>query len=470
MVKGAIRMAISVTCPACGTQAKAADSAAGRKGRCKKCGGIIAIPSLAATAELGQTKDAKGRLPVLAKAENTATLSASRPAAASANFGSDPSTASPHVGRSLTSTGGETKTQSAISETGKRRALRLLQNRKVQVGLGVVVIVALSLGYALFYPHGWEAENHDRVVALSQRATALATDGKLQDASVAYDQLFEFLSYHEYEVHGSDLKDIIKSAHSARDRIDVTIAEQKKLERDAQYSRNAERSRHEQEAESAARDRQAKLDRQTANIFRATELGYKDRIIELLKNFPELVNQKTSNYSSDSATFVHLFDGYTPLFFSPNIDIAELLIKYGADVNYKGGLGNLTPLHLVAQRCDLKMAEVLVRHGANLNARDSFDRTPFYYAEERLDKDDSDQQCLDMLKYLVSQGADVREDVSNIVEIYASHWKDGDSTRKIEFLLSLLDLNARRETCQRVYKKVVVLEGKKALAKLFESN
>jgi DNA-directed RNA polymerase subunit RPC12/RpoP len=43
-------MAISVTCDACGARFKAPDAAAGKKGKCSKCGAKILVPELAPVA------------------------------------------------------------------------------------------------------------------------------------------------------------------------------------------------------------------------------------------------------------------------------------------------------------------------------------------------------------------------------------------------------------------------------------
>jgi hypothetical protein len=41
-------MSIPVTCPSCGHQTKAPDTAAGKRGKCPKCGGVVQVPSDAA--------------------------------------------------------------------------------------------------------------------------------------------------------------------------------------------------------------------------------------------------------------------------------------------------------------------------------------------------------------------------------------------------------------------------------------
>src|SRR5688500_11868383 len=50
-------MSIKVTCNACGQTATAPDSAAGARGRCRKCGGVVKVPT-ARGAELSCAGDA----------------------------------------------------------------------------------------------------------------------------------------------------------------------------------------------------------------------------------------------------------------------------------------------------------------------------------------------------------------------------------------------------------------------------
>lgn len=54
----------------------------------------------------------------------------------------------------------------------------------------------------------------------------------------------------------------------------------------------------------------------------------------------------------------------------------ELLLDYGADVNARGGGDKVTPLHLVASRLKWILCGMLIERGADLDAKDKFGAKP----------------------------------------------------------------------------------------------
>lgn len=102
--------------------------------------------------------------------------------------------------------------------------------------------------------------------------------------------------------------------------------------------------------------------------------------------------------------------GHDPLYhaagaFAPGLEtdgrsVVELLIQYGANVNGASGPGRLTPLHAVARRGTVAIAEALLKSGADIEARDSKGETPLRRAvncgQER------------MVRVLLAHGANAR--------------------------------------------------------------
>ncbi len=56
--------------------------------------------------------------------------------------------------------------------------------------------------------------------------------------------------------------------------------------------------------------------------------------------------------------------------------VVELLLRHGADVNGRSGVGRMTPLHMAARRGTVAIAEVLLASGAEIEAKDTKGETP----------------------------------------------------------------------------------------------
>ena len=91
----------------------------------------------------------------------------------------------------------------------------------------------------------------------------------------------------------------------------------------------------------------------------------------------------------------------TPLYFAAqggHLEIAELLLKYGADPNAKSNLGS--PLQVAARRGHLDVARALLQFAADPNAvGGEFDNTPLHEAAK--------SGHVDIARLLVNHGADV---------------------------------------------------------------
>jgi ankyrin repeat protein len=78
--------------------------------------------------------------------------------------------------------------------------------------------------------------------------------------------------------------------------------------------------------------------------------------------------------------------------------VTFLVIECSQDVNAPGFDDNATPLHLSSRRAHVKVAQLLLLHGANANAEDNFKSTPLHLASEGGDAEAT--------RVLLVQGAD----------------------------------------------------------------
>jgi ankyrin repeat protein len=110
------------------------------------------------------------------------------------------------------------------------------------------------------------------------------------------------------------------------------------------------------------------------SLFEAAAIGMKDRVLEPLRRDPRAANA----YSHDGWTPLHL-----AAFFGHR-EVAELLLDHGADVNARSQSERFaranTPLHAAAANRQVAVAELLVARGADVNARDGSGFTPLALA------------------------------------------------------------------------------------------
>lgn len=91
-------------------------------------------------------------------------------------------------------------------------------------------------------------------------------------------------------------------------------------------------------------------------------------------------------------------NGGTPLLWavqSDKYDVAEYLLGKGAGQE----MGWLVyPIHDAVDYCDLKMVKLLVKYGADVNAKDGNGNTPLYHAKVQADRNE------EIINYLIEQG------------------------------------------------------------------
>lgn len=110
--------------------------------------------------------------------------------------------------------------------------------------------------------------------------------------------------------------------------------------------------------------------------------------------------------------------------------LAEVLITHGADVNY-GGKHHYTPLMAAMGSCNFEGVKMLISEGADVNAKNSTGRTVLMEIS-------GSEECLPCVIYLIQRGADFK--VETATGETALSWARSVGNREvIQFLSSLGD-------------------------------
>lgn len=116
----------------------------------------------------------------------------------------------------------------------------------------------------------------------------------------------------------------------------------------------------------------------TLNIYMASQFGDIDRVRELLAIDSALASKQRSS-TNDSRPVNYAARNWCDQALSAQI--IDLLADHGADVDVAAGPFGWTPLHACAEWWnDTMIADALLRHGANINARSAQGWTPLRYA------------------------------------------------------------------------------------------
>jgi len=75
-----------------------------------------------------------------------------------------------------------------------------------------------------------------------------------------------------------------------------------------------------------------------------------------------------------------------------------LIVEHSQDVNARGFFSDRTPLHIASRHGDVELAQVLLEHGAEIDARDIGGETPIFLASEC--------EHVELVQFLLKQGAD----------------------------------------------------------------
>ncbi len=166
--------------------------------------------------------------------------------------------------------------------------------------------------------------------------------------------------------------------------------------------------------------------------------------------------------------------GYTALFYASAYDhkeLVELLLAHGADISVKNKSGE-TALHIASREGHKEMVDWLLRHGADINAADQWDYTALDTASRAGQKEivelllqrggmskdratalheASYKGCFETVKLLLAHGADVNATNSYgqtaLIKAASGHERNKGRKAVVELLLhSGADINARDQS------------------------
>jgi hypothetical protein len=135
------------------------------------------------------------------------------------------------------------------------------------------------------------------------------------------------------------------------------------------------------------------------------------KVRELVKNHPELAKATISEPRLERALPHWIYAGDMMLHVAAagyHVEIAETLLKAGADARSVGPFRNAQPLHYAADGCpgnpcwdakrQLVMIRLLLKAGADIHAQDKNGATPLHRAVRT--------RCAEAVKFLLDAGAD----------------------------------------------------------------
>ncbi|MFH1071417.1 MAG: ankyrin repeat domain-containing protein [Candidatus Glassbacteria bacterium] len=128
-------------------------------------------------------------------------------------------------------------------------------------------------------------------------------------------------------------------------------------------------------------------------IWHYIKLANEDPLMKAVRNKDEKFVEQVLSQGINVNGNGHI----TPLHFAAEHGtkkIVEILLKYGADVNSRTSY-DVTPLHFAAQSGDIEIAKLLLSRGAMIDAKDDEGRTPLDWI---IGRDWASPEMLDLLE------------------------------------------------------------------------
>ncbi|XP_068167942.1 ankyrin repeat and SOCS box protein 6 [Antennarius striatus] len=139
------------------------------------------------------------------------------------------------------------------------------------------------------------------------------------------------------------------------------------------------------------------------------------------------------------------------------VDVAEILLRYGADINFEDPVSYYNPLHIAVLRNRPRMVRLLVDHGADMEKRDKI------HESSPLDLASEESERLPCLLALLDMGADVNatDKRAKTALLHAFASSDGVTVHNTENIQLLLergaDVNAVTSSGESVESSLVFL-------------
>ncbi len=103
-------------------------------------------------------------------------------------------------------------------------------------------------------------------------------------------------------------------------------------------------------------------------------------------------------------------------------ELVGYLLEHGADVDVHANTDHSTPLHLASYWGGVKVAQLLLDHGVNINVRDKMGRTPLHGSLFEM-MDSLDDCYVDAVRFLLDHGADVDAlDNNHLTPLHVISW------------------------------------------------
>ena len=136
----------------------------------------------------------------------------------------------------------------------------------------------------------------------------------------------------------------------------------------------------------------------------------------------------------------------------PRVASIRWLVEHGADTNLPWSELNDAPLHVAAERWDVPMVELLVRHGADIHRRRADGRTPYTVAELYGNRE--------IARWLLAHGA---QDERTPLEIFVSACARGDRAEADTMLRARPDLRGELRQEHHLMLRVPAQRGDAAI-------